>query len=483
MPPTPADPDAKHNARAWLIPALTSVATLTVYLLTLSPEVGAGDAAELSLQSWQVGVSHPPGYPVYLFLGKLFTLVTSEPSQATNLLSAVATAVAVGLLCAITLSLTADVTSSILAALLFGLVPTIWAGAVTTEVYNVNVCLVAITLLILVRARDTKGVGGLMAGGTVFGLSLGAGLANLLLLPGLVWLLWHVCGARTRRILWFLVIVGSLAVVECAWTLWRSQALPPLGTKYVPDTLENLAQYLRGRQYLPIEWPPLGFYVSRLGEHTLYWLASFLWLGVAIGLVGLWALRRQRRTLCVGLVLMFVANMGYFTFHTWQDYREMVAPSYLVFGVWLALGIHALIRLGRRFDAPALPGVIVTALVGGLLLSGLRAARQEDHATPLSDFVGASFEVMPPDALVVTEWATFTPMLYFQRVHGLRPDVTLIERAEGPRRYRWGDVDDWRQYALEAALVRPVVLDVKDEALSRWTHIEPFLAPRWYRIR
>ncbi|MEW6104067.1 MAG: DUF2723 domain-containing protein, partial [bacterium] len=43
-----------------------------VYLHTLTPTVGFHDSGELITCTWTLGIAHPPGYPLYTLLGKVF---------------------------------------------------------------------------------------------------------------------------------------------------------------------------------------------------------------------------------------------------------------------------------------------------------------------------------------------------------------------------------------------------------------------------
>ncbi len=59
---------------------------------------GSQDGAELITASATLGVPHPPGYPTYTIIGKLFSLLPlGTVAFRFNLLSAVCTAAAVGL--------------------------------------------------------------------------------------------------------------------------------------------------------------------------------------------------------------------------------------------------------------------------------------------------------------------------------------------------------------------------------------------------
>ncbi|MDD5687144.1 MAG: DUF2723 domain-containing protein [Elusimicrobia bacterium] len=48
---------------------------LGILLFTSSPTVCTGDSGELITSSYVLGISHPPGYPLYVLLGKIFTIL------------------------------------------------------------------------------------------------------------------------------------------------------------------------------------------------------------------------------------------------------------------------------------------------------------------------------------------------------------------------------------------------------------------------
>jgi len=58
----------KSSALVFLL--LLSLFSSFVCLATLVPEVDRGDCAEFSLSAYQLGVTHPPGYPLHTVLGK-----------------------------------------------------------------------------------------------------------------------------------------------------------------------------------------------------------------------------------------------------------------------------------------------------------------------------------------------------------------------------------------------------------------------------
>lgn len=83
------------------IAALTGLAALAAYLLTLAPSVSFWDSGEYITTAWIAGVPHPPGVPLFVLLGRFSTILFSFlPSVAVrvNLLCALAGAFTVVLL-------------------------------------------------------------------------------------------------------------------------------------------------------------------------------------------------------------------------------------------------------------------------------------------------------------------------------------------------------------------------------------------------
>ena len=68
---------------------LTFAIILAVYLFTLCPSIYLEDSAEYVTVAATLGIPHPPGYPLYVLLGKLFTFIPlGSLAWRVNLMSA-----------------------------------------------------------------------------------------------------------------------------------------------------------------------------------------------------------------------------------------------------------------------------------------------------------------------------------------------------------------------------------------------------------
>src|SRR5471030_23111 len=79
-----------NNLLGWLCFVIASV----TYILTLEPSVSFWDCGEFISCAYRLQVAHQPGYPVFVMLGKLFSLLSfgnnSKVPYFTNMGSAIA---------------------------------------------------------------------------------------------------------------------------------------------------------------------------------------------------------------------------------------------------------------------------------------------------------------------------------------------------------------------------------------------------------
>jgi hypothetical protein len=156
-----------------VVAGVLGIAILAVYVVTLSPDVSFWDAGEFIATSHALGIPHPPGTPLYVLMGRVFSLAfhgllgIASPAQAVNLLSALPSAIAAVFLylCVVRVgkkvwndgdqgsfclpATVAGATAAIFAAFSY----TLWINSIEAEVYAVSgMWAVFTTWLVLVWA-------------------------------------------------------------------------------------------------------------------------------------------------------------------------------------------------------------------------------------------------------------------------------------------------------------------------------------------
>jgi hypothetical protein len=125
------------------------------------PGVAFWDTGELQVVGPLMGTAHPTGFPTYVLLGWLASVVLQpfgEPAFRMNLFSGLCLAVAAGVTVDLVRALTGRVALGVAAGLGLALTPIAWTIATHAEAHTLNLALVAILLWLLVaweaRARD-----------------------------------------------------------------------------------------------------------------------------------------------------------------------------------------------------------------------------------------------------------------------------------------------------------------------------------------
>jgi len=96
---------------AGIVAATLFVGSFPLYVSTMAPSVVPGDAAEFQFVPYVLGIAHPPGYALYILLGKLFTLLPlGSVAYRMNLFTALCGALTVSLTYLIILQLSSVTT-------------------------------------------------------------------------------------------------------------------------------------------------------------------------------------------------------------------------------------------------------------------------------------------------------------------------------------------------------------------------------------
>src|SRR5262245_44281682 len=84
---------------SYLAAGFVSLGALLLYLITLAPSTAMWDTSEYIAAAYTLGIPHPPGNPLFVILGRVFSILPIASSVAVriNILAAVCSAVAAGM--------------------------------------------------------------------------------------------------------------------------------------------------------------------------------------------------------------------------------------------------------------------------------------------------------------------------------------------------------------------------------------------------
>jgi hypothetical protein len=436
---------AAHSSRtARLAVGLAAALPLLVYLRTMAPTVYGLDSAELTTGSYVLGIVHSPGSPTFLLLGHLFSwLPFGDVGYRVNLVSAVTAALGMAAFAAVLLRFRLDPFAATAGAWLLAFTYYVWVSAVAAELYSLQACFLAVLIWLALVWRSEQRPWQLYAFALCFGLGLGNHVSLAVAAPGFAVLLRSEARHTlpSVRQLAIAAVCGLLGLAVYGYLPLRSDAPMNYARAFGVDvaTWQGFWWMLTGQMFsdqmfaVPLAELPgqFGFFVARL-------FSNFIGVSALVGILGLFDDARRRPDVHLGLLVIFLANLGWVMTYDVGDKELMLLPTFLVWAIWVALGARALTSLvagwtAGRVAIPVAALLLMLAMANLAInfsrvdLSGDWSARQ--HGDRL-------LACLPPDALYVGGWGDVPILDYLRLVERQRPDVETLNifLATKPRR-------------------------------------------------
>ena len=487
---TDRQPSRTGSLGAWIAALGVGLVVLGLCLWRVMPGLGFWDTAEFQTVLPVMGTAHPTGYPTYVLVGWLASVVLAPLGEAAfrvNVLSAILVAVGA----AVTVDLARRLSGSLLIAIAVGLgvatAPIVWAIGTHADPHALHFAFVAIILWLLVRWEHARRGDPLADDPPAAAADVAAGTAGAASAPGEA----DAAGRRADRLLLAAAIVVGLSVGNHSLTLLlgpsilffvvavepgihrrRRFVLANIAAFAIPTILVRFEMVLRGGWFRapfvyadPGTWS--GFWYVTLGAQFHGWvtdpfgdipqrvadlvaifaaqfgpLAAVVVVAAAVTIV-----RRPRYAILSGttFVLTCLFNSVY---PDGAIDRYYIGPV-LIAWTWLAiLGATVVdVFVGRNgaWDErvagmglllPAALRPLVVAAVAGLLVAPTLVALPGRARSPEIDrsadraaqlWTDDVLAALEPDAVVVSWWSYSTPLWYATIVDARRTDICIID--------------------------------------------------------
>jgi hypothetical protein len=476
-----------YALRATFLFTIVFVAVFSLYFFTLAPGVVGGDAGEHQFAVPILGIPHTTGYPLYVLVGKLWTLLIPTGSLAwrMNLFSAFGGALAAGVSALVVYYLSEDIFDDRLWAgaivtgltLAFGL--TMWQWSVIAGVRSFNIFFFALlTLEAILFAQQRKyeqpipqtqnsklktlnSELTLRRLAFAVGLSLAHHRTTIFYLPSLVgWIGWHDRRLirQPRRIL-TLALLAPAPLLLYLFIYLRGVNNPPythepiydfqsfwflvgsgdstglffsIDPLYIPARLAFIWRDILNQ----LSWP--GVILAAVGGLILLWRgpAHFIFQGLLVAILVLFTLDFE------------VVNLN--EAPTWY-----LMPAYFIFAVWVGLAVNGIsslvighssfvirhLSLIAHHSSFIVQTFVTTLILIILTLSLARPNWQAQYSAataPLDEwrqllrgtqaqrFVESSLPYVKANSIIWGDWEQYSPFTYYQLIHGQRQDVTVL---------------------------------------------------------
>ena len=455
---------------------------LLLYSWTLAPTVTLTDSGELIVVAHGLGVAHPPGFPLWVILAHLASLVPlGNVAVRINFSSALFAALASAILTLVVAELM--ITTPYLptwkkrsaqqkkkaedsrigqllicapalgAGLLMAFSRTLWSYATIAEVYTLNTLLILVVLFLMLRWRRcivadrrdagqaiTTHDGWLYAAALTFGLALGVHHVTVgLVLPAVAAIVYRTEGLRffaSRRLVYAaLISVGALVAVYAYLPFAASRS--PVINWGNPRSVQEIWWHITGRQYRVF----LSFTPKMMGaqffefckmasrEFGLAWLP----LPLVFAFAGIGSAFKRDRTTFWFLLFIVIANLAYdLSYQIAEDKDAYYLPVFISIAIAAGFGIRWLIQLAVSKSMSVTRSYLVAATA--ILLTSVTAFaanwpvnNRRDYFIAY-DYVENLFSTIEPNGLLLTQdWQVASPMFYAQEIEQRRRDVKVVD--------------------------------------------------------
>jgi hypothetical protein len=421
-------------------------------------------------------------HPLYIVIGHL--LVKALPSidslWLVNLISAIFGAASIALIFHLCYRSTNSLIASGYAAFALAVSHTFWWLSSTPEVYTLFIFLLLISYIFFDRFEENNKTAYLFFAAFFLGLAASNHILSFLAFPALA--LYFLMSGNIRRLLEF---------------NWR-KIYPPLSGFLIGFSL-FIIQFIRITSNIPLNeimGPAIGstFFsglslsplvlVESLAKYLFFLLLQFGLPGIVLGVIGLRRVFIDKNRFSWKAVSFFIVYMLFGVFYRVSDQFAFFLTSYIFFAILMGNGLNYLftvLQKNARFiltiilfltiiftplfymSLPTLAGkfgVDDASLdipnVGIGIRNGLayyiNPYKRGDYEA--YDFGIQTISNLPPHAVVIAEWYTDTDeyfvLRYFNKVEGMRPDVTIF---------------GWMTIA-PASFDSQIVLDVIEDSIS-----------------
>lgn len=402
----------------WIIP---TAAAVVLYWLTMCRTVYVGDSGEFSLAMKTLGISHPPGYPLFTIAGHVFVSLLGflRPALAANLFGVFLAAAAIPALFFIMGGRRHPWMAGAI-TLLWIVSAAYWDETVGIEVYAFSLALIAAITALALSEYDRKWY--IIA--YLLGLALAHHPSALAVVPGLIYLFFSE--DKRHRKPW--PVYGLLFALGISLYLYLPvrASLSPLSDWGHPAALNLLWNHMTAAQYRGFAAFSLGDLWNGLKMFLSLLLGNWWWLGVGLAIWGLTSGWKTDRKLVIFALTLLAANLVLTAFYQIPDIDSYYLPGLLA--VWILMGL-GLLAIGERYKKlPLGLAPLVCAIALLMVADNYREADRsritlaEDYGKLILDSAGSG------TVFTYDDNASFSA-LYLRYAEGYKPGVEVYDQS------------------------------------------------------
>jgi tetratricopeptide (TPR) repeat protein len=424
-----------RNLPNGLVSCLVFAVTLGLYLITLPRSLLPGDSGELIVASYTLSIAHPPGFPLYLMLGKIFSSLFAFGSIAYryNLFSAIVASATAGLVFLILMEVGVGRLLGLAVALGLATLGAYWLQATTGDVYSLNGLLTALLLYVALLGKR-YGERSLLLVSFIGGLAISHHLTLVYGLASALVIL--VLGVDTRPRA--KTIILSIFLLCLGLSIWlyipiRSNLKPPL-TWGDTHTLSGFMAHITAQSY---RWRLRTFaFEQRVVDSLRYFKVL---AGASGGLLVVLAclgvvLNAKRIRLISGFILLAILYGFHYVIYNIPDIESHIFPALLSTAVLGGMGLERIYRSQRIPRVARAAAIALAFFIVVLNLLHIHTRKDEWFALDYAHAIEASaVAACGRDCIIICSGDVSFPLLYDSFAGTSSVRAAFVGLEEGPK--------------------------------------------------
>ncbi len=426
---------------------LVFIVSLLFFLFFQTTSIYGGDAGDLVTSAYLHGVAHPPGFPLYTFLGFLASkLPISTVAFRVGLLSSFSGAGTIAILFLLLRDITRNRIASLLAVCSLGTTYLFWLYTSVPEVFMFHNFFVVSLIYLLYKWSVTKQEKYLSFFTLTLGLSLSHHLLVLFLFPGFVYFVFSNKKLLPKLSLKYFVKKLGIFMTGLSPHLYvfaAASTIPAISWDNVTN-ISNFFSLILRKSYGTFQSGPsfAQSFVSRLIQFPYmgeFMINDFTIMGVLLAIIGCIAQFRKRRKLWNFFFILFIFTGPFYFFYasyyiidsfSLATFERFLLPSYMIIAIWLGEGIVASHGVISRYTKKSLAPIfyllflilpVSLFFINYPKISILKYDRTaENHAIDI-------LATVPKNSIMILQYdTTLFNTQYVYYTQKLRPDIKLI---------------------------------------------------------
>jgi hypothetical protein len=431
---------------------------LLFFLFFQSTSIYGGDAGDLVAAAYTGGIAHPPGYPLYSFLGYILTHIPiSTVAWRVGLLSVIPAAGTLTLIYMLLTRFTKDKVIPFIASTTLAATYLFWLYGVVPEVFALLAFFISCLLYAAYSFSQSPSIRKLYALAFVVGLSLAHHHIIIFAIPAIGLLIWQQRGfiQKLSPIHFFKILLwAALGLSPYIW-VYISALRNPAVIWDDPISLQNIIRLISRADYGSFQSGTT--YGQDIRSRFLqfvalfdFYSADFTLLGMILFVIGAISSLVRRVKVAIPLLIGFLLTGPLYFFYASYLFtsafhiataERFLIPSYVFFTVIMGYGMYFLLQRTRSMlhtYYPKLQNIVTLALIGlyvlipcSLLYSNLPKISILKHDRTAENFGRDILQSVEPHSILLLQGdhpVFNTQYMYY--AEGMRNDVSILHMTK-----------------------------------------------------